>query len=293
MSASNQSARSERYAREHKFWADLLANREYRTPPGREAAIVRWLPWLARFHFHAVISCILSWGGVVARFNRYDELHWAKSGLDIMNAIERSGGKFVITGLSNVASPCEAMVIISNHMSAIEPYILGTLVLPFRDMAFIMKDTLLTYPFVGPLMKAIRPIPVGRQNPRADFKQVIERGVPTLKAGRSIVVFPESTRTVTFDTTSFNSLGTKLAVRAGVPVVPLAVKSDLLRNGRLIKDMGPIDTSKTIYFEFGAPLRVEGNGREQHKQVVSFIAERLKRWGAKIVTEQPVGAIKG
>jgi 1-acyl-sn-glycerol-3-phosphate acyltransferase len=121
---------------------------------------------------------------------------------------------------------------------------------------------------------------------------VIERGVPILKAGRSIVVFPESTRTVTFDTNSFNSLGIKLAARAGVPVVPLAVKSDLLRNGRLIKDMGPIDTGKTIYFEFGAPLRVEGNGREQHKHVVSFIAERLKGWGAKIVTEQPVGATK-
>ena len=58
--------------------------------------------------------------------------------------------------------------------------------------------------------------------------------------------------------------------RAGVPVMPVAIKTDFQGNGKLIKDMGPVDPSKTLYFKFGEPMAVEGKGREAHQYVVEF-----------------------
>lgn len=280
-----QGTRQERYARADSFWADLVAKREYRTPPGRKSRLVRWMPRLASFHYHAGVTALLVKGGTVARMGRYDELHWAQSGIDIVRAAERSGGRFEITGLRNLESPIEAMVIISNHMSAIETYVMGGLVLPFRDMAFIMKSSLMDYPIIGHLMRALRSIPVTRQNPRQDFTEVLTHGVPILKSGRSIVVFPQSTRAEKFDSRAFNTLGIKLAVHAGVPVLPVAVKSDFLRNGKYFRNVGPVDASRTIHLEFGAPIPIEGKGKAQHETVIRFIEERLRKWGAEIAAQ--------
>jgi 1-acyl-sn-glycerol-3-phosphate acyltransferase len=87
---------------------------------------------------------------------------------------------------------------------------------------------------------------------------------------------------VEFDAQAFNTLGVKLASRAGVPVVPVAIKTDFHGNGKWIKDMGPIDPSKTLYFKFGNPLPVSGKSREIHQQVVDFITQNLTAWGGKV-----------
>ena len=89
---------------------------------------------------------------------------------------------------------------------------------------------------------------------------------------------------------AFNTLGIKLAARAGVPVVPVAIKTDFQGNGKFIKDMGPIDPQKTLYFKFGGPLAVEGNGRRAHQRVVEFIAENLKAWGGTVRERSEAGS---
>jgi 1-acyl-sn-glycerol-3-phosphate acyltransferase len=131
-------------------------------------------------------------------------------------------------------------------------------------------------------MRSVKRIPVGRVNPREDLKAVLTRGAEYLRAGVSVVIFPQSTRAVTFDAEAFNSLGVKLAERAGVPVIPLALKTDFMANGRLIKDVGPVDPRKTIHFAFGAPLRIEKNDKAAHQAVVDFVATRLREWGGSV-----------
>jgi hypothetical protein len=49
---------------------------------------------------------------------------------------------------------------------------------------------------------------------------MMDGGLARLKQGISIVVFPQTTRMVDFDASQFNSIGVKLAKKAGVPVVP-------------------------------------------------------------------------
>jgi 1-acyl-sn-glycerol-3-phosphate acyltransferase len=77
-------------------------------------------------------------------------------------------------------------------------------------------------------------------------------------------------------------LGIKLASRNGVPVVPVAVKTDFQQNGKWIKELGPINPHKAIYFKFGEPLVVEGKGRQTHQDVIEFIVQNLLAWGGSI-----------
>ena len=91
---------------------------------------------------------------------------------------------------------------------------------PHRAVTFVMKKSLVTLPFFGAVMRSRDPIVVGRTNPREDLTAVLEGGVERLKKGISIIVFPQSTRTPDFDPQHFNTIGVKLARKAGVPVVP-------------------------------------------------------------------------
>ena len=77
----------------------------------------------------------------------------------------------------------------------------------------------------------------------------------------------------------------KLAKRADVPIIPVALKTDFQQPGRLCKDFGPVDRSKTIRFEFGGPITVTGNGKETHKEIVQFIVTRLRQWGAEVSSQ--------
>ena len=128
-------------------------------------------------------------------------------------------------------------------------------------------------------MRSRDPIAVTRDNPREDFKAVIEGGTERLARGISIIVFPQTTRTRQFDASQFNSIGVKLALRAKAPVVPLALLTDAWGNGRWIKDFGKIDPARTVHFAFGEPMEIQGRGAEDHQKIIGFIEERLSQWG--------------
>jgi 1-acyl-sn-glycerol-3-phosphate acyltransferase len=177
-------------------------------------------------------------------------------------------------------------------MSILETVILPSFTLVFNDVTFIIKDELRRYPIVGWVMKALDFIAVHRKNPREDLKIVLNEGQRRIQQGCSVVVFPQATRSRVFDEKIFNTLGVKLARKAGVPVVPVALKTDFHGNGRWIKEIGPIYRDRPIYFKFGNPIPVAGkfgnpipvagNGQAAHRSVVEFITQNLKQWGAEV-----------
>jgi 1-acyl-sn-glycerol-3-phosphate acyltransferase len=75
-----------------------------------------------------------------------------------------------------------------------------------------------------------------------------------------------------------NSIGVKLAKKAGVPIIPLALQTSAWGNGKMIKDLGKIDSAKKVYFAFDAPLMVKGKGGEEHEMIIEFIQAKLKEW---------------
>ena len=111
----------------------------------------------------------------------------------------------------------------------------------------------------------------------------INEWIKTLESGKSIVIFPQASRSTVFDERHFNTIGVKLAKAAGVPIIPTALRTDFLGNGRFIKDLGPIHRKREIYFEFGKPImKVEGSGKQEQQQIVDFIESRLTEWGCEI-----------
>jgi 1-acyl-sn-glycerol-3-phosphate acyltransferase len=207
----------------------------------------------------------------------------------VLRAVEACGGRVHVRGVDRIRDLPGPAVYVANHMSMIETLLLPVLMLKYRLVTMVIKESLLRYPVFGTVMRACRPIAVGRRDPREDLRKVMEEGERILRTeGRSIIVFPQATRSPLFSPADFNSLGVKLARAAGVPVVPLALKTDFHGIGRRLRDFGPVDRSKPLHFEFGAPLAVSGTGREQHAACVTFISERLRAWGGTVQTEQPM-----
>lgn len=234
------------------------------------------------FAFYVQIIPIIYKAGAKAKRGRYDDTAWTWSSLTTLRAVENAGGRVEITGMEHVTALQGPCVFIGNHMSTLETFLLPVILVPFRPITFVVKPSLVTYPVFGYVMRSRDPIVVSRTNPREDLKAVLDGGCERLAKGMSIVIFPQTTRTPTFDPAEFNSIGVKLAKRANVPVVPLALKTDAWGNGRWLKDFGKFDASKTVHLAFGAPLRVTDRGAEEHDHIIRFITTHLKEWGGTI-----------
>ncbi len=260
-----------------KFQEILATGDEYKTADDAK----RFSLLGSAIGFYLMLVRAIFWSNRRVKEGTYDDYNWVKSSLDIFHGSERSGFNVEIKGMSNLTKIDGPVVFISNHMSTYETVALPGIIHPVKRIVFITKKELTDYPLFGPINSARDPIIVGRENPREDLKRVMEDGAARLAAGKSIVIFPQKTRSKYFDPKNFNTLGIKLAKQNKVPVIPIALLTDAYDNGRVIKEAGKIDISKKVHFEFGEPFMVEGRGIEEHNKIVEFIKSRLIKWGRK------------
>jgi 1-acyl-sn-glycerol-3-phosphate acyltransferase len=228
------------------------------------------------YYITGFLKVILRYGQE-ARSGRFNTATWCQAAMDCLRLMEDCGGIFKIAGLDRPRSVDGPVVFIANHMSTMETLILPPLVFPHKNAVFVIKQQLRDLPLFGAYVQDC--IAVSRKNPADDFKQVMTLGAEKIARGYSVIIFPQATRSVVFKPEKFNTLGIKLARRAGVPVIPIALKTDFWGSGALLKDFGPINSGKTIHIEFGSPIAVSGSGKDEHEQVVAFIRERLLSWG--------------
>jgi 1-acyl-sn-glycerol-3-phosphate acyltransferase len=253
----------------------LTTESHYRTPERTGPGMAAWFPGVV---FYAKAFGVVYRAAGLAKKDLYDNQRWIESSVTTIRALESVGGRFEFQGLDVVkrlGSPC---VFIGNHMSILETFVLPCLIVPHRNVTFVVKESLITYPLFGHVMRSRNPVVVGRENPREDLRLVLEEGQQRLEADISIVIFPQTTRSVEFDPKKFNSLGVKLAKRCNVPVVPFALKTDAWGLGRRLKDFGRICPEKTVHIHFGEPMTVQGSGKEEHSRVVEFIEKNLAEW---------------
>ena len=111
--------------------------------------------------------------------------------------------------------------------------------------------------------------------------QVCPRCKSYIAKGISIHIYAQGTRQPVFARKGWSSIGTKLAEKAGVPVVPIAVKTDMeptRPGGRgWFKDFGTVDPSKTIRISCGPVLT--GKSKETQQASFDWIKSRLDEWG--------------
>lgn len=207
--------------------------------------------------------------------NEYDTESWAQSSYRILQDIEKSGGRIFIDGIDNILKVGGPVVFVSNHMSTLETFVFPCIIAPLKEVTYVVKESLISMPLFGHVMKSRNPIVVSRKNSRQDLLNVISQGKEKIEKGISIILFPEGTRQEVFNPEKFNSLGIKLAKEAGVPVIPVAIKTDFWGNGKIIKDIGPIRRKEPVCISFGEPVSITGNGKAEHKQVVEFISGKI------------------
>ncbi len=250
-------------------------NNRYRTPADAASFFGKLFP---SFSFYTNFLANIYFSAQKARKGQYDDEAWRISSYKVLQALERTGLQVSISGiehLQGLKSPC---VIIGNHVSMMDTVVLPAIVAQEIPMTFIIKESLMNYPVFKHVMRSRNPIALTRVNARQDLKTVMLEGGNRLEQGISVAVFPQTTRGTDFNPGQFNTIGIKLAQRAGVPVLPLALKTDAWSNGKLIKDLGRIHPEITAHFAFAAPLTVEGKGRKQHRKVINFISTKLREW---------------
>ena len=251
----------------------------YHTDPAKERLWrYRWLPAVS---LRATIRLMLRtvvWVRNEALHDRISAATIIEGGRRALEVVEDLGSKVHITGIDRIAAADGPVVYVGNHMSALETFLLPALLLPHRAATFVVKRSLVEGRMFGPIMRSLDPIAVGREDARADFKQVMTEGLERLSRGVSLCIFPQTTRCLTFEPSTFNTLGEKVARKAGVPVVPIALRTDVWQHGRVIREPGRLIPERDVYMAFGPPLAADGNPRDLHQAVIDFIRDHLASW---------------
>lgn len=252
----------------------------YDTPNNSRRFLGDILAFKTRMYFYYRIIKIIIRTNRTIKKGKFSNESWCDSSYSVFETLEGCGGKLHIRGLNNILAIQGPAVFIGNHMSTLETMILPGLICPKKPSSFIVKESLIKSPLFGLILRAAQSIVVTRTDPIKDFKIVMNDGVKILESGRSVIVFPQKTRGQ-FDPKEFNSMGVKLAKKANAPVIPIALKTDFWGNGKAIKSFGRLNRKNEIYFEFGKPIKITGNGKEEQQRIIDFIKDKLIEWKQK------------
>ncbi|MEQ8408736.1 MAG: lysophospholipid acyltransferase family protein [Gammaproteobacteria bacterium] len=207
------------------------------------------LPARGRYNFAAM------WCGFV--------LHWLRISC---------GVRWQIKGQENLTG--QSAVVLANHQSSWETLSFYRLFFP---IAPILKKELLRIPFWGWALRLLQPIAIDRSKPRDAGKSILKQGVQRLRDGYSVIIFPEGTRAHVDEVKHFSRGGAKLAVAAGVPIIPIA-----LRTGHCWPPRQFLKYPGVITLEIGEPMATDSGDAN----ALTDAAEQWVRQRVALMSEQ-------
>lgn len=137
--------------------------------------------------------------------------------------LKLAGVKMRVEGIEKIDRN-GSYVFVSNHRSLLDtPAVQGHIPVQFR---FLAKKSLFRVPLFGYHMKRAGHIPVSRKNPKAAMRTMTEAGRTIRERGISVLLFPEGNRSL-HGLRPFKEGAAWIAIKAGVPVVPLCLTGTL------------------------------------------------------------------
>jgi 1-acyl-sn-glycerol-3-phosphate acyltransferase len=214
--------------------------------------------------FWATVSIFGSLFSSSGRLQHYCMRRWSKDNLWLSRA------RVEIEGLEH-AGPGTPRIFISNHSGLHDILALAAhLPIQFR---WVAKKSLFNVPFMGWHMRRSGYIPIDRENPRAAARSIVE-AAGIVRAGVPAIAFPEGTRSRTGTLGIFHSGAFALALRAGVPLVPITIDGSarVIFPGTLQVNPGTI-----IRVKIGEPIDLAAYQRGDKQRLMEDVRRIMSR----------------
>jgi 1-acyl-sn-glycerol-3-phosphate acyltransferase len=179
-----------------------------------------------------------------------------------------SGIRFRVAGRDHVPHG-RAAVYAANHQSNVDPPVIFEAIHP--RLHILYKAELDAVPILARAFRYGGFIPVDRRNKEAAMRS-IDAGAASIRAGNSFLIFPEGTRSKTAELLPFKKGGFIMAIKAGAPIVPVAVQGgrDSMRKGSWV--IRPV----TVSIRIGEPIESAGISLDQRNNLIEAVRTRIE-----------------
>lgn len=183
------------------------------------------------------------------------DIHWIRRSKTRVQQFPRTWGRMLcriagirvrVEGQENL-DPDQTYIFVGNHVSQADIW-------SFQgynphDFRWIAKKELFAIPIFGAAMRAIDFISIDRSRGRQAVKS-LNKAAERIAEGSSVLIFPEGTRSPDGRLHPFKTGAIMLAIKAGVPVVPVGFNGthQALPKGSLLSRGGE------VVLRFGTPL---------------------------------------
>ena len=161
------------------------------------------------------------------------------------------------------------VVFMSNHESWLDiPALLAAIPVQVR---FLAKKSLFSWPVFGWAIASMGFIPVDRENRRTAIKS-FEEAAARIRTGRSVLIFPEETRTVDGNLLPFQRGGFLIALKAGIAIVPVGLQGPRLcmpKHSYLVRP-------GTITVRFGCAIPTAGHGVADKGELMAEVRRAME-----------------
>jgi 1-acyl-sn-glycerol-3-phosphate acyltransferase len=182
-----------------------------------------------------------------------DTLYWAGV-RGVMFFVRAVGVRVRIVGTERI--PSGTCLFIANHTSTVDaPAVVGAIP---RRIAILLKQSLFRYPIVGQAFRLAHFIPVDRSKQESAIAS-LEKAIEAMRGGQSFLIYPEGTRSPDGRLQEFKKGAVVMAIKAGVPIVPIACSGahHIMRKRSLeihpgeilVEFLAPIDASQYTFEE--------------------------------------------
>ena len=185
-----------------------------------------------------------------------------------------------VQGMENLPQGAQdPAVLLVKHQSTWETFVMPA-IMP-HPLAYVFKKELLRVPFFGWAMGRLDMIHIDRSQRARAFAKVVQQGRRLMKEGVWVIMFPEGTRIPRGQVGEYKTGGTRLAIAAGVPVIPIAVTSARCWPSKaFIKRPGVVDIS------IGKPISTEGREADElMAEVQVWIESEMRRLDPEAYTD--------
>ena len=178
-----------------------------------------------------------------------------------------AGIRFKVAGRENVPR-ARAAVFCANHQSNVDPPVIFRAVHP--RLRVLYKHEINQIPLLPRAFRMAGFVPIDRHNKESAMRS-IELGAAALRAGKSFLIFPEGTRSRTDELLPFKKGGFRMAIKAGAPIVPVAVsgaRAAMVKGSFIIRPV-------TLTVRIGQPIETRNITVEDRDALIARVRQEI------------------